>query len=62
MCESDIYLKKADLEELVAKDIVSIRPTDRGVLVEDILGNCRLIPGHIEVIDFLHHRTVVRGR
>jgi predicted RNA-binding protein len=61
MCESSVYVREGERERLVLGDVVLIRPAAGGVYAEDILGRSKQIPGHIEVIDLLNHRVVIRS-
>ncbi|MBN2223452.1 MAG: CooT family nickel-binding protein [Deltaproteobacteria bacterium] len=62
MCESNVYLKKGEDEQLVLEDVVLIKPAPGGLYLEDILGRVREISGRIELIDLMNHRIIVTGQ
>ena len=59
MCESSVYFKKGEKEDLILKDVVFIKPEDGSVFIEDIIGESKTIDGKITLIDLLGHKVVI---
>jgi len=59
MCESSVYFKKGEKEDLILKDVVFIKPKDGSVFIEDIIGESKTIDGKITLIDLLGHKVVI---
>jgi predicted RNA-binding protein len=59
MCESNVYFKKDDKEDLILKDVVFIRPEKDSVFIEDILGESKTIDGKITLIDLVGHKVII---
>ena len=61
MCESTVYLKTDQGEEMLMEEVAHLIVTDSGILMSNLLGEQRKFPARISSIDFLDHRvTVVR--
>lgn len=60
MCESNVYLRTDDGDELVMEDAVVLEKDDGKIKVIDILGEEKELEGEVEEITFLEHRIVVR--
>jgi predicted RNA-binding protein len=61
MCESTVYLKTDQGEEMLMEEVARLVVTDSGILMSNLLGEERESPARISSIDFLDHRvTVVR--
>lgn len=61
MCESTVYLKTDQGEEMLMEEVARLVVTDSGILMSNLLGEEREFPARISSIDFLDHRvTVVR--
>ncbi len=60
MCESNVYIKNNDTEELVMENVAAIAPLgeDR-FLLKGLLGDSREIKGRIEDINLMAHKIVI---
>ncbi|MCL4425541.1 MAG: CooT family nickel-binding protein [Firmicutes bacterium] len=56
MCESNVYLKKKDDEELVMEAVDIIRPHDGELTLISIFGEERTIKGRITEMRLLEHK------
>ncbi len=62
MCESNVYLKKNETEELVMENVASITPSgENRFLLRGLLGDQTEISGIIEHINLMGHRIVIRA-
>jgi len=55
VCEAKVYIVKNSNEEQIMRDVVLIQPEGDVCLLVNLLGEQRLVRGHIEKIDFLRH-------
>ncbi len=63
MCQSTIYLKKADgEEEELMRDAILVVPREDGVLIQTFFEEPKVVDAEIETIDLLKHRVVLRSR
>lgn len=63
MCESKVYIKKNGDIELVANDVVTLIPKERGFRFIDIAGKVHEVDDvDIEYISFVDHKIVLRKR
>ena len=61
MCESNVYLKKGDKEELFLENVGSIVPKGGGIIhLSSILGEEKDIQAEIENIDLLNHKVILK--
>ena len=61
MCESNVYLKKGNKEELLLENVVLIIPQKNGIIhLSSILGVEKEIKAEIQNIDLLNHKVVLR--
>ena len=61
MCESNVYLKKDDSEELIMEDVSQVTPLPGGkVLVENILGEQKELEASIETINLMEHKIILK--
>lgn len=61
MCESKVYLKRNGKLELVAEDVVSLVPSDKGFKFIDISGRTYEVENAvIDHIDFVGHKVVLK--
>ena len=61
MCESNVYLKKGDEEELIMEDVSLIAPLPDGRLqIQNILGEEKEVSATIEVIDLMDHKILLK--
>ncbi len=62
MCESNIYLKKNNKEELFLENAALIIPQKNGIIhIRSIMGEEKSIKAEIENIDLLNHKIVLRN-
>jgi len=62
MCQSSIYLKKADGEEELMRDAILVVPSEDGVLIQTFFEEPRVVDAEIETIALLKPRIVLRSR
>jgi len=55
MCETTVYLSQDGEEQKVMEDVVLVQPEDDAYLLVNLLGEQKLVQGHIVKIDFLKH-------
>jgi predicted RNA-binding protein len=57
MCEAKVYLSEDGEEQKIMEDVVLMQPEpeSNAYLLVNILGEQKLVQGHIEKIDFLRH-------
>jgi predicted RNA-binding protein len=59
MCESNVYLKHGEREELVMENVAAISPAGDGVYVlRGLLGEVKEIKGSLADINLMAHRIV----
>jgi len=59
MCESSVYLKHGEKEELVMENVAAITPADNGVYVlRGLLGEVKEVKGILADINLMAHRIV----
>jgi len=61
LCESNVYLRGEDGDELVMEDAVLLESGAGKVKVTDVLGEEKEFDGKVEEITFLEHRIVISG-
>lgn len=60
MCESSVYIKQNDKEELVMENVASITPVDKDrFLLKGLLGEQKEVKGHISDINLMAHRIIL---
>lgn len=63
MCESNVYLKKDNKEELFLENAALIIPQKDGIIyLRSILGQEKNIQAQIENIDLLNHKVVLKTK
>jgi predicted RNA-binding protein len=55
VCEAKVYIGDEGAEQKVMDDVVLVQPEGDAYLLVNLLGEQKLVQGHIEKIDFLHH-------
>ncbi|RLC59852.1 MAG: RNA-binding protein [Chloroflexota bacterium] len=55
MCETTVYLSDDGEAQKVMEDVVLVQPEDDAYLLVNLLGEQKLVQGHIVKIDFLKH-------
>lgn len=59
MCESNVYLKYGEREELVMENVAAITPLENGAyLLRGLLGDSKEIKGTLADINLMAHRIV----
>lgn len=59
MCESNVYVKRGDNEELVMENVAAITPMENGTfLLRGLLGDAKEIKGTLADINLMAHRIV----
>ena len=62
MCESNVYLKKEDSEELIMENVAAISPIDENTfLLKGLLGESMEIRGIIEDINLMGHKITLKS-
>jgi len=59
MCEASVYLVKGSEEKKIMQDVTFVRPESDTVFMATLLGEQKIVPGHISRIDFLKHTVFV---
>ena len=61
MCESNVYLKKNDSEELIMENVAVITPVDQDTfLLKGLLGESMEVKAVIEDINLMGHKIILR--
>lgn len=59
MCESNVYIRKNDKEELVMENVAAIKPLGDGrFILRGLLGDSTEITGTLEDINLMSHKIV----
>lgn len=59
MCESNVFVKKGEKEELFYKEAIKIVPTGDGeFVIEGVVGEPKKISGTIKEINLIGHKIV----
>ncbi len=62
MCESNVYLKTNDSEELIMENVAAVTPLDADrFLLKGLLGERREVSGIIEDINLMAHKIVLKA-
>ncbi len=60
MCESNVYLKNDNSEQLIMENVAAISPIgENRYLLKGLLGDRREIEGKIEDINLMAHKIVI---
>jgi predicted RNA-binding protein len=60
MCESNVYIKQNDKEELVMENVASITPMEEDLfLLKGLLGERKEIRGKIADINLMAHKIIL---
>ena len=62
MCESTAYVKTPKGEELLLKDVATIRPEGQKLVLRSLLGERVEFDGTIEEIDLMGHKILLKPR
>jgi len=61
MCESKVYMKEGDELKLIAEDVASMIPKEKGYILIDIAGRKYEVSDVVvEYIDFIQHKVVLK--
>lgn len=62
MCESNVYLKKDDTEELIMENVAAITPAgEQTFILKGLLGEHMEIKGIIEDINLMGHKIILKA-
>ncbi len=62
MCESNVYLKKNNEEELIMENVAAITPSGEGTFVlKGLLGEQMEVKGVIEDINLMGHKIILNA-
>ena len=62
MCESNVYLKKGDSEELIMENVAAITPVAEGTfLLKGLLGENMEVKAIIEDINLMGHKIILKA-
>jgi len=61
MCESKVYMKEGGELKLIAEDVASMIPKEKGYILIDIAGRKHEVSDVVvEYIDFIQHKVVLK--
>lgn len=62
MCESNVYLKTGDAEELIMENVAAVVPVDdQTFLLKGLLGESKEVKAIIEDINLMGHRITLKA-
>ncbi|MEH0019239.1 MAG: CooT family nickel-binding protein [Desulfobacter sp.] len=62
MCESNVYIKTGDTEELVMENVAAITPAGENLfLLRGLLGEQKEVKGVIEDINLMGHKIILKA-
>ena len=62
MCESNVYLKTGDQEELIMENVAAITPSENGTfLLKGLLGEQKEVTAIIEDINLMGHKITLKA-
>lgn len=59
MCESTVFVKRGDNEELLAEDVARVVPEGGEIRVTTLLGDEHRVKGTIREIDLMAHKITL---
>jgi predicted RNA-binding protein len=59
MCEATVYVKTADQEREILRDVTHVRSEDDTWVLSSLLGERKLVRGRIAHLDFLKHTVLI---
>lgn len=62
MCEATVYLRDASGEHKIMQDVVLVQPDGEVCHLSSLLGEQKLVQGHVVKIDFLKHTVYLNQR
>lgn len=62
MCESNVYLKKEDTEELIMENVAAVTPVSENTfMLKGLLGDSMEVKAIIEDINLMGHRITLKA-
>ncbi len=62
MCESNVYLKKDDAEELIMENVAAVTPVSENTfMLKGLLGESMEVKAIIEDINLMGHRITLKA-
>ncbi len=62
MCESNVYLKKEDTEELIMENVAAVTPAgENTLLLKGLLGESMEVAATIEDINLMGHKITLKA-
>ncbi len=62
MCESKVFIREGDREELLMDEVAHMRVSGNSVILSDIMGRRRVVSNvKVLYIDFLRHKVVLQS-
>ena len=62
MCESNVYIRKADQETLVMENVAAITPSGEDTFIlKGLLGDQKEVKGIIEDINLMGHKIILKA-
>lgn len=62
MCESNVYLKKDDTEELIMENVAAVTPSGENMfLLKGLLGESMEVKAIIEDINLMGHKITLKA-
>ena len=62
MCQSTVYLREDNQEQLLLEDVGFVQPEEGKILLVNIFGEQKLVEGEVKEIDLIHHKIVLEKR
>ena len=62
MCESTVFVKRGDNEEMLAEDVARVTPDGDEVRVVTLLGDVHQVKATIAEIDLMAHKITLEER
>jgi predicted RNA-binding protein len=59
MCESNVYVRDEENENLVMEDVAELKASDGQIWLVDILGDEKEIDGRVQEISFIDHKVII---
>jgi len=59
MCQSRVVTVRGGQEEVVMDDVVTVRPQDDHLFLQDLYGRQKLIRARIKELQLMDHRVVI---
>jgi predicted RNA-binding protein len=59
MCQTVAYILREGKEVMVLEDVVTVLPEGSNIMLTNLFGDERIVPGKIRRIDLLTHRILI---